>query len=359
MSKGRIRRKPNSNVPLVPRTAPSGAARVLIQALEQIDGDIEGALSKARLLDQWPEILSNHQQDIPRNSFAILAQECVLACHLQACRRDSLPPLPPRNFRLMCTALLACPTLGVAIEVASDFQEIALGGVNRLEWHVKGGIFTLSLNAQVRGRQVGDMLVSMFGLAAFHRLLGWLAWTHIPLTQVQLSFPQVPEQAAFNELFQLQPEFDCPVNSISFPVHFLQRPIARKYDELADLFALFPFDIHPPDFEEQSLAERSRQAIAAALTRQEYIPSLERLANMFGLSTSSYRRRMSEEGASLIEIRRACRKDLAAKLLSKSSLTVSEIAYKLQFADVATFRRAFRQWMGCSPRQYRISARSG
>lgn len=164
----------------------------------------------------------------------------------------------------MCTALLACPTLGVAIEVASDFQDIALRGVNRLEYHVKGDVFTLSLNTQVRGRQVGDMLVAMFGLTAFHRLFGWLAWTNIPLAQVQLSFRQVPEQAAFNELLQLQPEFNCPVNSISFPVNFLNLPIARKYAELAELFTLFPFDIHPPDFEEQSLTERSRIAIAAA-----------------------------------------------------------------------------------------------
>lgn len=337
------------------RTVPASAARILIQALEQIHGDTATALTKSRLQDEWPLILDGLQHDILRSSFAALAKECVLAFHLHACRRDSLPPLPLNNFRLMCTALLACPTLRTAIDVSSDFQDIALGGVNKLERSIIGDQFTLSLNTQVRGQQVGDMLVAMFGLAAFHRLLGWLARAAIPLMRVQLRFPPMPEQSAFNELLHLEPEFDRPSNSISFPSRYLDLPIVRKYHEIEQLFALFPFDLHPPEYDHPTLAERSRAAIAAALDRGESPPTMARLADMFGMSISSFRRRMRDEDASLLAIRNLCRKNLAIDLVERSSQTMKEIAYRACFSDVSTFRRAFKLWTGTSPQQHRIA----
>lgn len=341
------------------RTVPAGAVLALIEALESIEGDVAGALGMAGLADAWPRIASGALADVSRITFARLAQECVLAFHYHACRRDALRPLPVNNFRLMCIALLACPSLRIAIEVASAFQDMALGGRGRLDVQTVAGQTTLTLDTEVRGRQIGDMLVAMFGLAAYHRLFGWLTHAEIPLTRATLAFPPVREQRAFNELLQLEPEFGHRGNSITFPAHFLDQPVVRSYGELSNLFALFPFDLLPPDYDSQSLAERTRAATSAALARRESPPPLDRLANMFGLSVATFRRRMAEERTSLSAIRAQCRGELAMRLLGETDMTVKEIAYRVQFGDVATFRRAFRGWTGRSPQAYRTAARSG
>jgi AraC-like DNA-binding protein len=348
-----------TRAPLKRRTVPTGAVLVLIEALQSIEGDVPGALRRAGLADVWPCIAGGRQADVSRISFARLAQECVMAFHYHACRRDALRPLPVDTFRLMCIALLACPTLHIALEVASAFQDMALGGRERLEVRTTAGQVTLTQHADVRGRQVGDMIVAMFGLAAHHRLFGWLTHVEIPLTRVTLAFAPMREQRAFNELFQLEPEFGHPGNSISFAAHFLDRPIVRSYGELASLFALFPFDLLPPDYDSQSLAERTRVAMSAALARRESPPTLGRLANMFGLTIATFRRRLAEERTSLIAIRAECRRTMAGRLLEETEMTVKEIAYRVQFGDVATFRRAFRGWTGCSPQAYRTTARAG
>jgi AraC-like DNA-binding protein len=335
------------------RTVPAGAVLALIEALESIEGDVAGTLLMAGLADAWPRIESGALTDVSRVSFARLAQDCVLAFHYHACQRDALRPLPVNNFRLMCIALLACPTLRIAVEVASAFQDMALGGRGRLDARITDGQVTLTLDTQVRGRQIGDMLVAMFGLAAFHRLFGWLTHVEIPLTRVTLCFPPVREQRAFNELLQLEPEFGQRDNSITFPAYFFDQPIVRNYEELSNLFALFPFDLLPPDYDTHSLAERTRAATSAALARREAPPSLNRLANMFGLSISTFRRRMAEEKASLIAIRNECRCELATRLLEETDMTVKEVSYRVQFCDVATFRRAFRSWTGRSPQAHR------
>ena len=337
------------------RTVPASAVLVLIDALRSIDGDVPGALRAAGLTDRWDALESRSQSDISRVAFARLAQDCVLAFHFHACRRDALRPLPVQHFRLMCIAMLACPTLRAALEVAAEFHRMALDGRGHLGLRVEDGQATLTLDTEVRGRQSGDMLVAMFGLAAFHRLLGWLAHAEIPLTGVALNFPPVRAQSAFNELLQLEPAFGQPANSISFSAHFLDYPVVRKFGELSQLLALFPFDLLPPDYGSQSLAERARAATSAALARQERSPTLDRLANMFGLSIPTFRRRMADEKTSLTEIRARCQSELALHLLGETSLTVKEIAYRMQFADAATFRRAFRNWTGGSPQSYRSS----
>ena len=67
---------------------------------------------------------------------------------------------------------------------------------------------------------------------------------------------------------------------------------------------------------------------------------------------------MADEKASLTAIRAQCQRKLASHLLSETNMTVKEVAYRVQFADAATFRRAFRNWTGQSPQSYRSAVRA-
>lgn len=339
--------------PIRRRTVPGEAVQVLLDALDAIGGDVDGALKAAGLKIRQRMFETAAPREIGRTAFARLAQECVLAFHYHACRRDSLRPLPVSNLRLMCLAMLACPNLRIAIETAGQFQHMALDGRSRVEITVEDDTATFLLDTGLQGRQVGDMLVMLYGLAMFHRIFGWFTHEEIPLDRVLLSFPCATFQPAFRELFLLDPEFDQLFNGFTFPARFLDRPIVRTFGELSDLFALFPFDLLPPDYDSQSLIERTSAATYAALSRNENPPMLAQLANMFGLSVPTFRRRLKAEGASMTAIRNRCRQQLAERLLIEGDETVKEIAFRLQFSDVAAFRRAFRVWTGLSPQAFR------
>ena len=90
-----------------------------------------------------------------------------------------------------------------------------------------------------------------------------------------------------------------------------------------------------------------------ALSRGEPPPDLKTLARMFGLTPATFRRRLASEGLSLAKLRSDCRQQLAIGLLGDTSLTVSEIAMRLAYADTATFRRAFVLWTGMTPALWR------
>jgi len=77
------------------------------------------------------------------------------------------------------------------------------------------------------------------------------------------------------------------------------------------------------------------------------------IANLFDISERTLRHRLNNEGTSMQRLLADTRHKLARHLLLNTSLPVSKIATDLGFAEPATFSRAFRNWAGTSPRQWR------
>ena len=61
-------------------------------------------------------------------------------------------------------------------------------------------------------------------------------------------------------------------------------------------------------------------------------------------------RKLKAQGMSFRKLLDDTRRQLAEQYLKDSTLSVSEIAYLLGFAEVSSFSRAFRRWTGHAPR---------
>ncbi|MBS0505147.1 MAG: AraC family transcriptional regulator ligand-binding domain-containing protein [Proteobacteria bacterium] len=325
----------------------------LLDAYENIGGDGDAALRRSGFAYLTAELREGRVEEVPRSLFARFAQESVLTFEQHGCIRDDRPRFPVSRLRMLCLTMLACPTLRLAIETAIEFHRIAMNDFPMLALRVEGGTATLLMNIPRLEHSVGDLLVTMYGLTTFHRLFGWLTGEEIRLSHVGLAYPGRLEQPAFNDLLQLKSNFDSAHDSISFPAACLDRPVIRSYADLQNLFTLFPFDLLPPDYGAGALADHAGAAIRSALLRRDDIPGLDQLSRMFGLSTATFRRRLTAEGTSLVKIRQACRQEIAVDLLERSRLSIKEIAERVQFNDTATFRRAFRAWTGRSPSDFR------
>jgi len=256
----------------------------------------------------------------------------------------------------MCLAMLACPNLLTAIQTASDFLKITDQRRNLLiSIDQDRAVFRLDIG--LRGNRLPDLIIETFGVSAFQRLFGWLIQSDIHIEKVMLRFSSNMHAQCFGEYLQAEPIFNCNVSAIVFPAKHLNSPILRRYHELEDLFSLYPFDFLPPDYESQPLSERIRAMTAAALSRCEKPPTMRDIARIFGLSLGTFRRRLTAEGTSLMEIRNICRVEMASQLLAETGLTIKEIAFRTQFCNVGAFRRAFRSWTGRSPRAFRLEMR--
>ena len=82
-------------------------------------------------------------------------------------------------------------------------------------------------------------------------------------------------------------------------------------------------------------------------------PAMPDVAKELGLSTRTLQRRLNDEGVSFQQLLIDARRELARHYLMQPSLELNETAYLLGYEDPNSFFRAFHEWEGTSPGQWR------
>ncbi|MBX3015859.1 MAG: AraC family transcriptional regulator ligand-binding domain-containing protein [Caldilineaceae bacterium] len=83
------------------------------------------------------------------------------------------------------------------------------------------------------------------------------------------------------------------------------------------------------------------------------LPTVQEIASELMMSTRTLQRRLAEEGLSFYQLLETVRHELAKEYLQASSLALTEIAFLLGYKEASSFHRAFQQWEGLSPGQWR------
>ncbi|MDD9940849.1 MAG: AraC family transcriptional regulator ligand-binding domain-containing protein [Myxococcales bacterium] len=96
--------------------------------------------------------------------------------------------------------------------------------------------------------------------------------------------------------------------------------------------------------------QRVREAVEDLLERGA--PGAREVAERLSLREATLRTRLRLRGTSLRLLIDSVRRRLAMRYLQTRQMSVPEVALRLGYQDPATFGRAFRRWVGCSPSEY-------
>ncbi|MBC8753881.1 AraC family transcriptional regulator ligand-binding domain-containing protein [Kordia sp. YSTF-M3] len=83
------------------------------------------------------------------------------------------------------------------------------------------------------------------------------------------------------------------------------------------------------------------------------IPSVAQLAEIMGMSARTLTRRLSKNNVTFRDLIQKKQEELSKYLLSKSHVSIAEIAFKTGFSEQSAFNRAFKRWTGKTPIEYR------
>lgn len=108
----------------------------------------------------------------------------------------------------------------------------------------------------------------------------------------------------------------------------------------------------------QRLARLQTSGLAGQVRQKLHGPlglvaSVDEIARELALSPRSLRRKLDQEGTRFRTLVEDERRQIALQFLRNSDMKLDELAIHLGYADTASFTRAFRRWMGCSPGEYR------
>ena len=160
----------------------------------------------------------------------------------------------------------------------------------------------------------------------------------------------------YEQHFACAVKFDSRANVLVFDKADLERPFVTHN---ADLLAIVA-----PQLEAeltQQLAQRTfREQVKATLKKilAGRRPELRAVARELRVSTRTLQRRLTGEQVTFQQLIAEARRELAQHYLLHSSLELNETAYLLGYEDANSFFRAFHQWEGTTPGEWR-AAHSG
>jgi AraC-like DNA-binding protein len=151
--------------------------------------------------------------------------------------------------------------------------------------------------------------------------------------------------------------FQCPVkfgarnNVLVFDRADIDRPFLTHN---ADLLALVAPQLESEltqQLAHKSFSEQVKGVVKKLLAGQRL--TLRDVAHELRLSTRTLQRRLTAEHAKFQQLMEEARRELAQHCLLHSSLELNETAYLLGYEDANSFFRAFHQWEGTSPGEWR------
>jgi AraC-like DNA-binding protein len=151
--------------------------------------------------------------------------------------------------------------------------------------------------------------------------------------------------------FGCRVQFEADRNTLVFRTSDLERPFVTHNAELLGMIGS-QLDAELGAREaSQTLGERVKGTVKRVLAGQR--PSLRFVAQRLGMSSRTLQRRLTEDGVTFQELVEEARRELARHYLGQSSLELNETAYLLGYKDGNSFFRAFHQWEGTSPGEWR------
>jgi AraC-like DNA-binding protein len=175
-----------------------------------------------------------------------------------------------------------------------------------------------------------------------------------PLHPKRIEFQRPAEHREMYEThFQCPVKFEAPHNILVFHKSDLDKPFLT-YN--ADLLAMVAPQLEAELSQQRAnktIAEQVKVVLKRMLAGQR--PELQEVARELRLSTRSLQRRLTGEHLTFQQLVKEARQELAQHYLLHSSLELNETAYLLGYEDANSFFRAFHDWEGTSPGEWRAS----
>lgn len=187
-------------------------------------------------------------------------------------------------------------------------------------------------------------------VASVKSLIGALSLGTCEVSEVGFPFPAPPHAALVHDVLGCGVVYDASHTYLALPTAALDVPLKMGDEEAFREAALFCERELAKLTSDESFAARIKKLL---LDRPTEFPSLELTARTLRLTPRTLHRRLVEEGTSYRAVLDEVRHALALEHVKTGRSNMEEIAYVLGYADLASFRRAFKRWENAAPSVYR------
>ncbi len=188
----------------------------------------------------------------------------------------------------------------------------------------------------------------------FAMALNWMnAFTGsiIQPIEVHLQYRAPDYLSEYEKIFSSQLFFEQQNNILVFSKDILSLPSKSYNDYLDDLVQKQGRALLKELRTDKSLKLQTQQLIIKQLPTGRL--NLDIIAEKMNMNRRTLARNLKAENTSFQDVLETTRKKLATDYLQQHTLSINDIAFMLGFSESSAFSRAFKQWFGNNPQEYR------
>ena len=307
---------------------PMAFVRAIVQGYERYGVDPSGALQAAQIT---PRELVRPGARVTASQFEALSGHAMQELDDEALGWFSRR-LPWGSYGMLCRASLTSPDLGVAIKRWCRHHRLLTEDI-ALALEVSGGVATLRITENRPLDAAFREFCLVTSLRFMHGYMCWAIDSRISLRRATFPFAAPPHRDAYAPMFTPEVRFDAAQATISFDERYLALPLTilqYRRDRL--------------------LGQRVRELLRS---RASEATTAEALAARLNVSSRTLHRQLHEEGTSLQVLKNEVRHEMAVDQLRRTTRPIKQVALAVGFRNEKSFSRAFLQWTGHAPRDFR------
>lgn len=296
----------------------------------------------------------SQQQLLDGSALIERAQEMRLIENLMA----ALPNEPALGFKLglqysMATfgiwgfALRTSRTLREASAVALRYLPLSTAYCTMASFD-RDRLFGISMDPEPIPSRLRQFLLER-DMATAISLLKELSLAGVNMVALEFTGPPPDHWQYIAEVSDVEPRYQQAHNAVLVTTEDADRPLPTYDAQLVRILS----DQCRRQLQARQLTGLSGQVRQLLLGPLGLVASVDEVASALTMSSRSLRRKLELEGTGFRSLVEEERKQVALQLLSASDMKVEELAIHLGYTDSASFTRAFRRWMDCSPGEYR------
>jgi AraC-like DNA-binding protein len=297
-----------------------------------------------------PAMLTSTEARISYAQFGILARNALALTGNPALGLELGRRMHTGNLGVLGLAIMTSATVGAALEVGLRYYKTVAPGWD-LTLVVEGQKATLVARPAINYGPMTVMATEAL-LAAFEAQGRFLVGASLPILAVRIAYAEPGHSGRYVDLTDAPVSFGHEVTEVDFDAEILERrlqwsdPVTARQAERQCAAAL------PDSGHADGLVARVRRQLSSS--RGNY-PTEPGLAQALRTTPRTLRRGLQRMRTSYQTLLDDDRRQHALALLQTTSLTAEDIARRLGFSDVRSFRRAFKRWTGNAPSAYRNS----
>jgi AraC-like DNA-binding protein len=247
-------------------------------------------------------------------------------------------------------ALMTCANVRESVRLMLRYGQVLFQPSWAVHEHEEGLLLRarISMGTAVQQQLFAELVFS--NLVAGGRSLYGSTVERAEGVEIHLSYARPAHSACYKRAFNAPVTFDCEHNQLFLPAQVLDTPVRTANRP--------QYVVFQQQCEEMLRGLYSAEETTAAV-RQLLIQSagdfldIAQVAERLHVSERTLRRRLDAESTSFRTVFDEIRDLLAREYLSKTELTIADIAHLLDYGETVSFRRAFSRWNGVTPGTYR------